>query len=74
MIKIWDAQTGDNTFTLVGHTGEVVSDESIVCLLYEIRRDISFTQLCTLFWPSSKTDILQWGKFALTPFLGVGWN
>ena len=24
MIKIWDAYTGDNTFTLVGHTGEVV--------------------------------------------------
>ncbi|XP_022786680.1 F-box/WD repeat-containing protein 7-like [Stylophora pistillata] len=23
LIKIWDAHTGDNTFTLVGHTGEV---------------------------------------------------
>ena len=25
LIKVWDAQTGDNTFTMVGHTGEVVN-------------------------------------------------
>ena len=25
LIKIWDSHTGDNTLSLVGHTGEVVS-------------------------------------------------
>ena len=29
LIKVWDAQTGDNTLSLVGHTGEVVRSSVI---------------------------------------------
>ena len=34
MIKIWDAHTGDNTYSLVGHTGEVVGVIASFTLCY----------------------------------------
>ena len=40
LIKIWDAHTGDNTYSLVGHTGEVVRVIASFYIVLRVSRSV----------------------------------